>query len=163
MIEPAIVIRRRFRRGCAESPRCTGPRDRGDTLLQRECRKGSQERPICGVSARPRWLWHVSPARSTTEVLGSRTEVGVGRSSLPNTMQKTPHSAGCAPARPWHALCLSIGMKEHQTVREFLASVSVGEPLSFERLALYPCGGRRSMAAPSRCCWWSARASSRCP
>jgi hypothetical protein len=29
-----------------------------------------------------------------------------------------------------------MGMKEQQTVREFLDSVSVGEPLSFEQLAL---------------------------
>ncbi len=40
-------------------------------------------------------------------------------------------------------------MKEHETVRAFLGSVSVGEPLSFEQLALYPL--RRMEAAPFSC------------
>jgi hypothetical protein len=40
-------------------------------------------------------------------------------------------------------------MKEQQTVREFLASVSVGEPLCFEQLALYPLW--RKEAAPFQC------------
>ena len=40
-------------------------------------------------------------------------------------------------------------MKEHETVRAFLSSVSVGEPLSFEQLALYPLW--RKEAAPFSC------------
>jgi hypothetical protein len=40
-------------------------------------------------------------------------------------------------------------MKEQETVRSFLASVSVGEPLSFEQLALYPLW--RKEAAPFSC------------
>ena len=42
-----------------------------------------------------------------------------------------------------------MGIKEQQTVREFLDSVSVGEPLSFEQLALYPLW--RKEAAPFPC------------
>ena len=42
-----------------------------------------------------------------------------------------------------------MGMKEQQTVREFLDSVSVGEPLSYEQLALYPLW--RKEAAPFPC------------
>ncbi len=40
-------------------------------------------------------------------------------------------------------------MKDHETVRSFLGSVSVGEPLSFEQLALYPIW--RKEAAPFSC------------
>jgi hypothetical protein len=40
-------------------------------------------------------------------------------------------------------------MKDQETVRSFLASVSVGEPLSFEQLALYPLW--RKEAAPFSC------------
>jgi hypothetical protein len=107
------------------------------------------ERPICGVSANPQWLWHASPARSTTAVSGPRTEVAAGRPSLTKTMRESLHFAGSAPVHPWHAPCLSTGMKEQQTVREFLDSVSVGEPLSFEQLALYPLC--RKEAAPFKC------------
>ncbi len=64
-------------------------------------------------------------------------------------MQKTLHSAGFAHVRPWHAPCSFTGMKEQQTVRAFLASVSMGEPLCFEQLALYPLS--RKEAAPFRC------------
>jgi len=47
-------------------------------------------------------------------------------------MRKSLRSAGCAPARPWHAPC-----------------ISVGEPLCFEQFALYPLW--RKAAAPFPC------------
>jgi hypothetical protein len=64
-------------------------------------------------------------------------------------MRKTLHFVGFAAAHPWHALCFSTGMEEQETVRAFLASVSVGEPLCFEQLALYPLS--RKEAAPFQC------------
>lgn len=42
-----------------------------------------------------------------------------------------------------------MDMREQQTVREFLDSVSVGKPLSYEQLALYPL--QRKEAAPFPC------------
>jgi hypothetical protein len=42
-----------------------------------------------------------------------------------------------------------MGMREQQTVRKFMDSVSVGEPISFEQLALYPLS--RKEPAPFQC------------